>query len=263
MKHPIAVSTVVLPVAGLLLILGIFVSSAAAEDQGWITLSCEDATQSWQGDGRDWTLAGDASLADDHTTNLVAKPGKGVLVNLIHKVSEFSNLTSKQTFGDIEAHIEFLIPKGSNGGVKFQGLYEIQICDTHGKEKPSAADCGGIYPRAELAPHYRLIDEGFPPRTNAAKPAGQWQTLDVVFRAPRFDSDGAKTEHARFIKVVLNDQLIHENVELKWPTGYAWRIKDEAALGPLFLQGDHGPVAYRNVRVRPTGRVDAASSEKP
>ena len=73
----------------------------------------------------------------------------------------------------------------------------------------------------------------------------------MVFQAPRFNDDQAKTTNARFIKVTLNDQLIHENVELRWPTGHAWRTKPEVAEGPLFLQGDHGPIAYRNVRVRP------------
>jgi hypothetical protein len=123
--------------------------------------------------------------------------------------------------------------------------------DSHGKKTPNADDCGGIYPRAELLPRYRTIDKGFPPRTNAAKPAGTWQTLDIIFQAPRFDPDGKKTQNARFVKVTLNGQVIHEDVELKWPTGHAWRTKKEVPHGPLFLQGDHGPVAYRNVRVRP------------
>ena len=79
---------------------------------------------------------------------------------------------------------------------------------------------------------------------------GEWQTLDVIFRAPRFDSDGKKTRSARFDKVVLNGQIIHEDVEVKTPTGHAWRLK-EVARGPILLQGDHGPVAFRNIRVKP------------
>ncbi len=245
------------------LMIGAFAPSAGAADQEWITLGSADATQSWQGDGRNWTVAEDASLAKDHPADLIAKPGKGILVNLLHKVSEFSNLTSKQTFGDIEAHVEFLISSNSNAGVKFQGLYEIQIRDSHGKENLTASDCGGIYPRAELVPRYRLLDEGFPPRTNAAKPAGEWQTLEVVFQAPRFAKNGKKSENARFIRVLLNDQIIHENVELQWSIVHAWRTKDEVARGPLYLQGDHGPVAYRNIRVRPIGSVATTHDQKP
>jgi len=232
-------------------------SFAIAAEQEWIDLGFDASLDAWQGDGSAWTLAGDAIQNPNQASELIAMPCTGVLVSLRKDNSPLSNLTSSNQFGDIEAHIEFLIPAGSNGGVKFQGLYEIQIRDTHDKEKPAANDCGGIYPRAEEKPRYHLIDDGIPPRTNAAKPAGEWQTLDVAFRAPRFAASGKKTENARFIRVVLNDQVIHENVELRWPTGHAWRTKKEVARGPLYLQGDHGQIAYRNVRVRPTDGVAA------
>ena len=74
------------------------------------------------------------------------------------------NLLSKDSFGDLEAHFEFLVPKGSNSGVKFEGLYEIQIVDSYGVAKPTASHCGGIYPRAELLPRYHYLDEGTPPQ---------------------------------------------------------------------------------------------------
>jgi hypothetical protein len=179
---------------------------------------------------------------------LTAKPGNSVLVN--GPKGRTRNLLSKQKFGDIESHIEFLIPERSNSGVKFEGLYEIQILDSYGVQTPKATDCGGIYPRAELKPTYHYLDDGVPPRVNAARPAGEWQTLDVIFQAPRFDAAGKKIANARFVKVVLNGQLIHENMELRTPTGNAWQDK-EIPTGPLLLQADHGPVAFRNVRVRP------------
>jgi hypothetical protein len=198
-----------------------------------------------------WQIAGDAALDSKNPRVLIAKPGKTVLISSLKGHHEFRNLASRKLFADVETHVEFLLPKGGNAGLKLQGLYEIQMMDSHGKEKPTASDCGGVYPRAKLLPRYQTIDKGVPPRTNAAKPAGTWQTLDIVFRAPRFDSDGKKTANARFIKVTLNGKVIHEDVELKWPTGHAWNTKKEVPEGPLFLQGDHGPVAYRNVRVRP------------
>jgi hypothetical protein len=157
---------------------------------------------------------------------------------------------SKQKFGDVEVHAEFMIPKGSNSGVKLEGLYEIQIFDSYGVEEPKATDCGGIYPRAEQKPTYHHIDKGVPPRTNASKPPGEWQSLDIVFQAPRFDADGKKIANARFVKVVLNGQVVHEDVEVKTPTGHAWH-NQEIPTGPLLLQADHGPVAFRNVRARP------------
>jgi hypothetical protein len=129
-------------------------------------------------------------------------------------------------------------------------LYEIQIVDSWGVRKPTGSDCGGIYPRAELKPKYHHIDQGVPPRTNAAKRAGEWQTLDLIFLAPRFNAKGKKIRNARFVKVVLNGKVIHADVELKTPTGHAWHQK-EIPTGPLLLQADHGPVAFRHVRIRP------------
>jgi hypothetical protein len=230
----------------LLVLLSTF-AHGLADKAEWIELSGANGLDAWKKPHGDWVIAGGAGLDPKNSKRLVARPGKGVLVN--GPKGRTHDLLSKQHFGDIEAHVEFLIPKGSNSGVKFEGLYEIQIYDSWGVKKPTASDCGGIYPRAELKPRYHHIDKGIPPRTNAARPAGEWQTLDVIFKAPRFDAQGKKIANARFVKVVLNGKVIHENVELKTPTGHAWRDK-EIAKGPLLLQADHGPVAFRNIRVR-------------
>ncbi|MCI0682111.1 MAG: DUF1080 domain-containing protein [Gemmataceae bacterium] len=85
------------------------------------------------------------------------------------------------------------------------------------------------------------------PRVNAARKPGEWQKFVIEFQAPRFEG-GKKTSNARFLKVTLNDQVIHENVEMKGPTPSGVTGK-EAPTGPLMFQGDHGPVAYRNIRI--------------
>ena len=84
---------------------------------------------------------------------------------------------------------------------------------------------------------------------NASKAPGEWQTFEVIFRAPRFGPDGQKTANGKFVRVVLNGQVIHENVEVTGPTRAA-AYRDEKPKGPIMLQGDHGPVAYRNIRIR-------------
>ncbi len=242
-------------------------AAAAAEEGKWVLLTGENGLEAWKAPTGDWLDAESVGLDPKSPKLLQAKPGKGILVN--GPKGNTKNLVSKEKFGDIEVHLEFMIPKGSNSGVKLQGQYEIQIFDSHGVKEPTASDCGGIYPRAELKPKYHHIDKGVPPRVNAARPAGEWQTLDVIFQAPRFDAKGEKIANARFVKVVLNGQVIHENVEVKTPTGHAWR-DPEVPAGPLLLQADHGPVAFRAVRVRPYGggakKVPAAtcgpSSEK-
>src|SRR5258705_896842 len=136
------------------------------------------------------------------------------------------------------------------------GRYEIQVLDSWDpsrkgpKEPPAYGDCGGIYQRWD--PRRGAGQEGFEghaPRVGAAKAPGEWQSFDVVFRAPRFDAGGRRTEKARFVLVLHSGRLVHENVELDGPTRAAtW--EDEKPAGPLMLQGDHGPVAYRNIRMR-------------
>jgi hypothetical protein len=218
--------------------------------ESWIDLSSgAKALEAWEGPTGDWFCAGSVESDPENPKLLRAKPGQGILVN--GPKGRTHDLISKQKFGDIEVHVEFMIPKESNSGVKLEGLYEIQICDSYGVKKPKGYDCGGIYPRAEEEPVYHHIDDGVPPRTNAARRAGEWQTMDIIFQAPRFDAQDKKIANARFVKVVLNDQVIHENVEVRTPTGHAWRLKKETPSGPLLLQADHGPVAFRSVRLRP------------
>jgi hypothetical protein len=241
-------------VCGAVLLFSTLVARGGADKDDWIELSGDKGLEAWKKPTEKkptekWLMAKSVKMDPKNPKFLVAEAGKGgILVN--GPKGKALNLVSKQKFGDIEAHIEFLIPKKSNSGVKFEGLYEIQIFDSYGVKNPKGSDCGGIYPRAELKPRYHYLDKGVPPRTNAAKPPGEWQTLDVIFMAPRFDKSGKKIANARFVKVVLNGKVIHENVEVKTPTGHAW-TKKEIATGPLLLQADHGPVAFRNVRVRP------------
>jgi hypothetical protein len=231
--------------------LGLVMSSPALGD-GPVTLSGLDV---WVAPLPGWEEVGGVALDPSNPARLAESPGSGTLSNGPDGRADGSkrkavNLVSRERFGDVEVHLEFLVPRGSNSGVKFQGLYEIQIADSHGAKVPKADGCGGIYPRAEMLPKYHHIDEGYPPRVNAARPAGEWQTLDVVFRAPKFDASGKKIADARFERVVLNGQVIHRGVAVPCPTGHYWRNK-EVPTGPLLLQGDHGPVAFRNVRVTP------------
>jgi hypothetical protein len=130
------------------------------------------------------------------------------------------------------------------------GRYEVQVYDSFGVEKDQypGIECGGIYPRWSEQKKERI--EGHSPRVNVSKPAGEWQSFDIKFRAPRFDTGGKKTENAKFVKVIHNGTVVHENVEVTGPTR-ATISETEVATGPLRLQGDHGPVAYRNIHIKP------------
>ncbi len=229
---------------------------APGDEKGWIPLIGDDPLAAWRKPTGGWFEAGDARIDPKNARKLVPVDGKGVILN--GRGGKTTNLFTRDSFGDVEAHFEFLVPRGSNSGVKFEGLYEIQIVDSHGVARPKATHSGGIYPRAELLPRYHYLDEGTPPKVNAARPAGEWQTLDVIFRAPRFDSSGKKVADSRFEKVVLNGQTIHQDLAVKTPTGHAWHTR-EIPRGPIMLQADHGPVAFRNIRVRPLDRPDEPS----
>ncbi len=218
----------------------------ADSDNGWIVLS--DDLTAWQQTAGEWYVAGNARIDPKSDRHLVGKPGHGVLIN--GKDGRTKDLVTRRSWGDVEVRLEFMIPRHSNSGVKLEGVYEIQIVDTWKVAKPKGYDCGGIYPRAELKPKYHHIDDGIAPLTNAAKQPGQWQTLEIIFRAPRFDAKNEKVANARFEKVMLNGKLIHDHVEVAHPTGHIWR-QQEKPVGPLLLQADHGPVAFRNVRLRP------------
>jgi len=200
----------------------------------------------FQNPKKNWRTCGNVRLDPHNRRKLVADEGQDILVS--HGDGE--DLRTKKSYRDCQVEVEFMIPQGSNSGVKLDGCYEIQIYDSWKKKKVTGSDCGGIYPRGELLPFYHTIDDGTPPKVNACKEPGQWQALKITFHSPRFDAQGKKTANARFDRVELNGVLIHENAEVKYPTGHAWH-NPEHDQGPLLLQGDHGPVAFRNLRIKP------------
>jgi Domain of Unknown Function (DUF1080) len=169
----------------------------------------------------------------------------GVILN--GPAGRTANLCTDRLFGDIEIYLEFMLAKGSNSGVYLHGLYEMQIFDSWGStEEMTTSDAGAIY-------HQWIENRGVAgsaPRLNAARRPGEWQSYQAWFRAPRFDASGKKTQPARFLRVLLNGQTVQNDVDVAGPTRAALPVP-EATEHPLMLQGDHGPVAFRNIHVRP------------
>jgi hypothetical protein len=212
-----------------------------------LSAGAENDFSTWYNSDK-WDVAGDAALNSDNIRRLVGKAGDGVLIN--GKEGKCPSLVSKRRdYRDVEVHVEFMVAKGSNSGVIFHGNHEIQILDSYGIKKPTAGHCGGVYPRAESKPTYHHIDKGSPPRVNAAKRPGRWQTMDIIFQAASFNEAGKKTAHARFVKVVHNGVVIQEDVEVPYACGPNWDRK-QYPQGPIIIQGDYGPIAVRNVRIR-------------
>lgn len=194
----------------------------------------------WREKTGEWMAAAEVPLDPKNPRKFAIKEGRGVLVN--GPEGKTVNLLTTGEFGDVEMHVEFVVPEGSNSGVYFMGRYEIQVLDSFGHSPLKYGDNGGIYRNGKGW-------EGRPPNVNVSKAPGEWQTFDITFRAPRFDSKGTKTEDAKFIKVTHNGKVIHENVSVNGPTTAA-AYNDEKSTGPIMLQGDHGPVGYRNLRIR-------------
>jgi hypothetical protein len=209
-----------------------------------ITVSNGKSLAGWRAPLGDWKLVRAAAPSPDNPKVFTLAEGKGVLVN--GDKGRTGNVFSKHEHGDVMAAVEFMVPRGSNSGIYFQGRYEIQIFDSHGKAKLTHGDNGGIYQRWANGKGFG----GAAPMMNASKPPGEWQKFIVTFRAPRFDKNGKKVENARFVKVIHNGQLIHHNVEVTGPTRAA-AFNDEKPTGPLMLQGDHGPVAIRKIVLKP------------
>ncbi|MDO1512869.1 DUF1080 domain-containing protein [Maribacter confluentis] len=135
----------------------------------------------------------------------------------------YGNLRTEQEFGDFNLKLEVNVPKGNNSGVYLRGLYEIQVVDSYGLELDSH-NMGAVYSRVT-------------PSENAEKPGGEWQTLDI-------------TLVNRHITVILNGKKIVDNAPAEGPTGGAIS-SDVFSPGPIYLQGDHGNVTYRNIVLTP------------
>lgn len=176
-------------------------------------------------------------------------PGDRIVNTDVEPQGNASNIYTTEKFGDVELYVEFMVAAHSNSGVFLHGLYETQIWDSWGFTPRLATDqCGSMY-------HYNGgpingVDGGITPKVRADRPPGQWQSFHYWFQAPRFDESGKKTANARFIRILHNGQLIHENVERLGPTTASMKIP-EAATNPVMLQGDHGAVAFRNIYIRP------------
>ena len=185
-----------------------------------------------------WTV-GAAQVDPQNPAGLVLTFTGKAQAELVNLESHSVDISTAKKFGDCTIELEFMLPKGSNSGVYVMGEYEIQILDSFGKKDLTYGDLGAIY-------------EASIPKLNAAKAPGEWQKLVVDFKAPRFENE-KKTSNAKFVKVTLNEQVIHENIEMKGPTPGGLTSK-EAAEGPLMFQGDHGPIAFRNIKITPAAQ---------
>jgi len=159
------------------------------------------------------------------------------------EVNGTGNILTKEEFGDLQLHVEWASPvevKGEgqgrgNSGVYFQGRYEVQVLDSYGNK---------TYPDGQAAAIYKIAA----PLANVCRKPGEWQTYDIIFRAPKPAVNG-KVEPG-FLTVFQNGVLVQDHVTLKGESTTAAKFSGATPQGPLMLQ-DHGnPVHYRNIWLR-------------
>lgn len=175
----------------------------------------------------------------------------------IQVVPKAGDIRSKDEFRDAQLHIEFKHPTDvagksqgrSNSGVFLMGIYELQVLDSHQSESYADGMLGAVYGQ-------------YPPLVNASREPGQWQSYDVIFRAPRYE--GSKVVKPARMTVLLNGVLVQDNVELLGPVqhrGLASYPATHPEKGPITLQ-EHGNVlSFRNIWVRELKENPPASAK--
>jgi hypothetical protein len=155
------------------------------------------------------------------------------------------DLRTKETFGDLQLHIEWAAPaqvrgdsqNRGNSGIFLHGLYELQVLDSFDNLTYADGQAGALYGQ-------------WPPLVNAVRRPGEWQSYDIVFEAPRFEANRLTTP--AFVTAFLNGVLLHHRKELMGPTVHRAlaRYSPQPAEAPLILQDHQQPVRYRNIWIR-------------
>ncbi len=173
--------------------------------------------------------------------------------------SRETGITSKQAFGDCQLHVEWTAPEevsGSgqgrgNSGVYLMGKYEVQVLDSYQNETYFDGQCGSMYKQS-------------PPLVNACRKPGEWQTYDIIFKAPHFAEDG-KLQRPATITVLQNGVLVQDHFRLKGET--AWDSAPEYHAHPdklpLQLQFHGNPVRFRNIWIRELPHRETPATEPP
>jgi hypothetical protein len=166
---------------------------------------------------------------------------------------------SKAQFGDCQVHVEWASAEPvqgsgqgrSNSGVFLMGKYEVQVLDSYENTTYFDGQCGAVYKQ-------------HPPLVNACRKPGEWQTFDVVWKAPRFADDGKLLSPA-FITVLHNGVVIQTHFELEGDTPYNRppSYKPHPDKGPIGLQYHGNPVRFRNMWVREIKELDRKRAHEP
>ena len=180
-------------------------------------------------------------------------PSQNGVVTSTHGGSNMNHLVSQYHFRDADIHVEFMLPENGSGnsGIYIHGNYELQILNTHDKDKITMNDMGALYGFSKAL-------------VNAARPPGEWQVYDIRYRAPRRDKKGNITKPGS-VTAFLNGQKVQDETKFEEArssfhpyrhgvTSYLKKIgkqQKQTMTGPVFLQDHNNPVKFRNVWIVP------------
>ncbi len=244
-------------------------AAGALADDGWKPLFNGKDLSGWTfrnpSAKKVWVACDDVRLDPDNPGRLlpVGTGGAPDAALLCGDDGRGSDIMTVAHFGDFDLHLEFVVPRGSNSGVYLRGLYEIQVFDSYGAPRLGFHDCAALYERAI-------------PRENLAKPPGRWQTFDITLRGKALtlswngtavykdmDIRYGETDRAAFERLNAENAAKPPELRVKLQekdgryVGYFGEGGTRSSLpgpdrpGPILIQGNHGPVAYRNLRIRP------------
>jgi len=179
--------------------------------------------------------------------NRKGEPAQWQVEDGVMVVTKTGDIFTRESFGDCQLHLEFKTPveadergqKWGNSGVFLMGLYEVQVLNSYENDTYADGQAAAIYGQ-------------HPPLVNVSRKPGQWQSYDIIFRAPRFDERGRLREPA-YVTVLHNGVLVQNHVALEGPTRHKQRTsyKAHADKLPLRLQDHSDPVQFRNIWIRP------------
>jgi len=218
-----------------------------SSEQGWLRLCYGDAFQLWQGEG--WQLV-DVDLDAQDPTKLATREGVNALVNAMPAPpgstaawdAAYAPFANRLPFGDIRLSFEFMLPKDGRAVLRLQERYDLLLAATPDERATTLASCGALLPGPGFA--------GKAPVNPCFRSPGEWHAMDLTFRAPRFDAQGKKVANARMVRAMVDDVLLHDEVEFPGPTDGA--PTDEVAEAPLSFRVLNGQVALGDIRVKPT-----------
>ncbi len=190
-----------------------------------------------------WLPAAEVSLSSNGKT--IVPEGSGAI--LVGEGGKQSELTSKGKYSDAVVTLDFILAKNSSAYIYLHSRYGIALVDSEGKTELTDYDMGGLEQGKTKKNTYSA--PGAPPLVNAAGRAGEWQSLEITFRGPRFNDAGTKTEPAFIHEVKINKQVVQANMLVPGITENSEKNREQAS-APFLFRAQKGQIALRNFDVR-------------